>query len=101
STEAEFGDQDGSSFMKSAYNHGIFVGSTIAIGFCAIGRGNARGIEQVLGAPRNTVQWAAVLTGGDLGVCLSCLSQPQFTRKSDDAMKPGIVSGDTLQVNVR
>ena len=46
------------------------VGHPVAEGLSAVGRGDARGIQQILAAPRDAVQRAAIVAGGDLLVGL-------------------------------
>ena len=78
----------------------FFRGNAVAIGLCAIGGGNARGVEQVLSAPWNAVQRAAIVACCDFRVGLACLLKRVVARQGDDAAELRIESFEAVQVNL-
>ena len=59
--------------MQALHYNGILRGHTVAIRLGAVGGGDTGGIEQIFGAPRDAMQRAAVVSGGDLAsACWAC-----------------------------
>ena len=88
--EAQLGNQHGSRVVQALHNYGILRGHAVAIWLGAVGGGNAGGVQQILGAPRYAMQWAAIVSGGNLAVGLLGLRQRQIAGERDDAAQLGI-----------
>ena len=73
--EAQLGDQYGARVVQALHHRGILRGHAVAIRLGAVGGGNAGGVEKILRAPRNAMQRAAIVPGGDLAVGLLGLRQ--------------------------
>src|SRR5262245_47900689 len=73
---------------------------TIAKRFGAISRKNIFGVQQVLHAIRDAMQWTTILTGSDLGVSSLRPSQGMIVRKCDNRSDLRIESFNASEINV-
>ena len=98
--QAQLGDQHRAGLVEALHHRGVLRGHAIAERLGAVGGGDAGGVEQVLRAPGNAVQRAAILAGGDLLVGLPRLRQRQIARERDDAAQFGIEARDAVEIDV-
>ena len=98
--EAELGDQHGAGVVQALHDGGVFVGNAVAEGLGAVGGGDAGGVEQVLAAPGNAVQRAAIFSGGDFLVGLLRLCESEIAGEGDDAAQLGIELLDAVEIDV-
>ena len=68
--EAELGDEHGARVVEALDDGGILIGDAVAERLGAVGGGDAGGVEKVFRAPGNSVQRAAIFSGGDFLVGL-------------------------------
>ena len=87
--------------MQAVDHGGILGRHAIAVGLGAVGGRDPGGIHQILGAPRDAVQRAAILAGGDLQVRLLGLRQGQVAGERDDAAQLGVEALDAVQIDAR
>jgi len=74
-----------------ALDHGgVFGGDAVAKRLGTVGRRNSGGVEQVFAAPRNTVQRAAVFSGGNFFVSFLGLGEREIGSQRDDAAQLGV-----------
>ena len=79
---------------------GVFIDDLVLEAACAPGGGIAFDGEQILGAPGNAVQRAAVLARGDLVVGFSGLRQGAVFGEGDDEVQRGIVALEAGEVHL-
>jgi hypothetical protein len=97
---AQLGDQHGARLVQALDHGGVLRGHAIAVRLGAVGGRDAGGIDQILGAPRDAVQRAAILSGGDLHVGLFGLRQRQVARERDDAAQLGVEALQAVQIDI-
>ena len=98
--QAELGNQHGAGIVQALHDDGVFLRNAVAEGLGAVGGGDAGGVEQVLAAPGDAVQWAAVMSGGDLGVGLLRLFEGEVAGQGDDATQLGIELLEAVEIDV-
>ena len=79
-----------SCFVQTLYRHCILSGHTVAERLGAVRGGDSGGVEQIFRSPRNSVKWAAVVSGTDFFVRLFSLRESQVARQRDYAVQLGI-----------
>ena len=98
--EAQLGDQHGARIVETLHDRGILGGHAVAIRLGAVGGGDAGGVEQVLPAPGDAVERAAVVSGGDLTVGLLRLPEGQVACERDDAAQLGIEALQPVEIDL-
>src|SRR5262249_54185800 len=76
-------------------------GHAIPVRLGAIRSRDTGGIQQVFAAPRDAVQGAAVMAGGDFAVRLACLRQSKVAGESDDAAQLRIEARQPVEIYLR
>ena len=98
--EAELRDQHCAGLVESRDDGGVGRRNAIAVELRAVGRRNAGRVEEILPAPRDAVQRAAILSRRDLGVGLLRLRERVVARERDDAAKLGIEALNAIEIDV-
>ena len=96
--QAQLRHQHRARIVQPLHHRGVLRGNAVAERLGAIGCRNAGGIHQVLRAPRNPVERAAILAGGDLLVGLPGLRQRQVAGQRDDAAQLGVEALQSFEV---
>ena len=71
--------------VEAVDDGGVSVGDAVAEGLGAVGGGDAGGVEQVLCAPGNAVERAAIMAGGNFSVGAAGLLESVIGQEGDDA----------------
>ena len=98
--EAELRDQHRAGVVETPHDRRIILRHAIAKRLGAPRRRDAGGVEQILHAVRNAVQWAAILACRDLGVGLLRLREREVLRQRDDAAQLAVVLRDAVEIDV-
>src|SRR6185312_10654890 len=96
--EAELGDQHRPGGVEAFDHGGVVIEALVLIGLRAPGGGISLGGEQVLGAPGDAVQRAAVAAAGNVLVGLARLRQGALLGVGDDEMELRIVAPQAGQI---
>jgi hypothetical protein len=96
--EAQLGNEYGAGIVKTLHNTGILRGQAIAIWLGAV---RSRYTGRCQGGPSRptAMQWASVVSGGDLAVGLLGLRQGQLAGERDDAVQLGIEALQAVQID--
>src|SRR5205085_10087887 len=66
-----------------------------------VSRRDAGGVEQVLHAVRNSVEWTTISPHRDLAVRLFGLRERRVAREGDDASQLAVIALDAIEVDLR
>ena len=69
-------------------------------GLGAVGGGDVGGVEEILCAPGDAVERAAVVAGGDFGVGGFGLGEGVVASEGDDAVQFGVEALDAFEIDV-
>ena len=86
--------------MQTLHYRGVPRGHASSEWLGAVGGGNAGGVHEVLGAPRDTVQWPTVFARTDLLVGLAGLRERELPREGDDAAQFRIEALKPFQIEI-
>ena len=87
--------------MQTLDDGGISGRNAIAEWFRAIRGANSGRVEQILAAPGNAVERAAIFSGGNFGVGVFGLRESQVFCERNDATELWIEAFDAFQINLR
>ncbi len=99
--QAQFGDQDCARIIQPFHDNRVIGRHAISKRLGAIGRPNARRIEEILRAPRDAMERATIAAIRDLTIGLLRSPKGGVTHESDDATELRIESLDPLQIQTR
>src|ERR1035438_8985692 len=82
---AQLGDQHCACVVQTLHHRSVLGGHAVPEWLSAVRGWDARGIHEVLGAPRDAMQWPTVLARPDFLVSLPGLRERELARERDYA----------------
>ncbi len=91
-SHGELGDENRAGGVEALNNFGVGFEVLIFEAACAPGGGIASDGEQIFATPRDAVQRAAMLVGGEFGVGCGSLLEGAIFGVGDDEVQAGIIA---------